>query len=204
MDIHLDRDLPLGLGEQLRSQIRALVDGGSLNPGDALPPARDLAHRQHVNVNTVAVAYAELEADGYLVQRKRAGTRVAPHPPISPEAAFLAALGAEASARARALSLDAGSLVRAVAAHAALDAAPPRFRVALLVEDPLEAEELLGRARSLFRPEVALTAVTPEAYDSGSVHLTAVHPRLTARLKPAAEQPQRHLDFGADFPAPAD
>lgn len=204
MDIHLDRDLPIGLGDQLRSQIRALVDAGMLGTGDLLPSARRLAREQGVNVNTVAAAYASLESEGYLVQRKRAGTRVSAAPPRSTRTAFLAALGADAASKARALTIGANELVSAVAAHAVLGEASPRFRVALLVDDPLQAEEALTRGRMLFRHDVALIAVTPEAYDSASVHFTAIHPALTERLVAPTPAPQHQLEFDADFPAPAD
>lgn len=204
MDIHLDRALPVGLGDQLRAQLRALVNAGALRPGDRLPAARMLAHAQGVNVNTVAAAYADLETEGYLEQRKRAGTRVAAQPPASPQAAFVAALAGEAWARARAMGLDATELVQAMAAHAGLATAPPRFRVALLADDAEQAAEIMQRARLLFRPEVDLVASTPAEYDSQSVHLTALHPALSARLAERASPPPHQLDFGTDYPAPAD
>jgi len=204
MDIHLDRSLPLRLGDQLKAQVRALVHAGALRSGDPLPTVRELAAREGINVNTVAAAYAELESEGYLVQRKRAGTHVAPSPPASSEHAYLAALGAEASRKARALTIGAKELVETVAAHAAMAASAPRFRVALVAENALQSEELLARARMLFRPEVALLTVAPGAHDGSQVHLTVIHPALAARLAgPGATLP-RELDFSAEFPAPAD
>ncbi|MEJ2290039.1 MAG: GntR family transcriptional regulator [Deinococcales bacterium] len=204
MELHLDRDLPIGLGEQLQAQIRLLVDAGVLAPGDGLPPARTLAEREGVNVNTVAAAYAALEAEGYLEQRKRAGTRVAPSPPVAAQGALLAALGREVATRARALGLPADDVLRSVAAQSAMGAVAPRFRVALLAGNTFQAEELHARARVVFADEVELTVATPAEYDPTAAHLTVVHPALTERLLPTATAAPHHLDFGTDYPAPAD
>lgn len=204
MRLHLDRTLPIGLGEQLRSQLRLLIDSGELPPGARLPAARAVAESQEVNVNTVAAAYADLEAEGYVVQRKRAGTRVAPEPPLAQERALVAQLGADLSRRTRALGVSTADLLQTVAAQAALGGPRARFRVALLVEDPLQAQELLTRASALFREGVELTPVTPSEHQAGQAHLTVVHPALTGRLVPQPPPPPAHLDFGTDFPAPAD
>ncbi len=204
MRLHLDRTLPIGLGEQLRGQLRFLIDSGELAPGARLPSARAVAESQEVNVNTVAAAYADLEAEGYLVQRKRAGTRVAPEPPPARERALVAQMGAELARRTRTLGVSGADLLQTVAAQAALGGATPRFRVALLVEDPLQAQEILARASALFREGVELTPLTPSEYRAAEAHLTVVHPALTGRLAPPPAQPPAHLDFGTDFPAPAD
>ncbi|HEU5480231.1 MAG TPA: GntR family transcriptional regulator [Candidatus Tumulicola sp.] len=58
-------------------QIRAAVERGELQPEMALPPVRQLAGDLGVAPNTVARAYAELQADGWLVGDGRRGTRVA-------------------------------------------------------------------------------------------------------------------------------
>ncbi|MDX3136807.1 PLP-dependent aminotransferase family protein, partial [Streptomyces europaeiscabiei] len=60
--------------------IRALRDavrGGRLPPGTRLPPYRSLAADLGVARNTVADAYAELVAEGWLTARQGSGTRVA-------------------------------------------------------------------------------------------------------------------------------
>lgn len=61
---------------QLRSQIVAGVSDGTLAPGDQLPTVRGLAGDLGIAPNTVARAYRELEADGVLEGRGRAGTFV--------------------------------------------------------------------------------------------------------------------------------
>ena len=66
---------------QIVRQIRAAVDAGRLVPGERLPTVRALAERLDVVPNTAAKAYRELEEDGYLQGRGRAGTFVADTPP---------------------------------------------------------------------------------------------------------------------------
>jgi len=203
MEVHLDRDLPIGLSDQLQAQVRLLIEGGRLEPGALLPTARALAEREGVNVNTVAAAYKQLEAQGYVVQRRRAGTRVAPEPPTTPAGASLAALAREVAVRARELGLATGDVLQSVAAQAALRGVEPRFRVALLVENALQATELRARAAHVFPDDVEILELTPDTYASEVTHLTVVHPSLTQRLAPSAPMPH-HLAFDADFPAPAD
>jgi DNA-binding transcriptional regulator YhcF (GntR family) len=66
---------------QVRDAVIAAVERGSLVPGDRLPTVRDLAAELELAPNTVARAYRELEDDGWLEGRGRAGTFVADAPP---------------------------------------------------------------------------------------------------------------------------
>lgn len=61
---------------QIHQQILTQVADGILNPGDRLPTVRRLAGDLGIAPNTVARAYRELEADGVLEGRGRAGTFV--------------------------------------------------------------------------------------------------------------------------------
>ena len=61
---------------QLHRQILTQVADGILAPGDRLPTVRRLAGDLGIAPNTVARAYRELEADGVLEGRGRAGTFV--------------------------------------------------------------------------------------------------------------------------------
>lgn len=63
--------------EQLRVQVRDAVAGGALVAGAKLPTVRALAGELGLAVNTVARAYRELEADGIIETRGRAGSFVA-------------------------------------------------------------------------------------------------------------------------------
>ncbi|MDO8336838.1 MAG: GntR family transcriptional regulator [Microcella sp.] len=65
--------------EQLRAQVRDAVAGGALVAGSKLPTVRALAGELGLAVNTVARAYRELEADGIIETRGRAGSFVAAH-----------------------------------------------------------------------------------------------------------------------------
>ncbi len=62
--------------EQVKQQIIAAVDAGTLAPGEKLPPVRTLAADIGLAANTVARAYKELEAAGIVATRGRAGTVV--------------------------------------------------------------------------------------------------------------------------------
>lgn len=80
-DLHLDLQAELsGPGGRRAALIRALreaVRGGRLAPGTRLPPYRSLAADLGIARNTVADAYAELVAEGWLTARQGSGTRVA-------------------------------------------------------------------------------------------------------------------------------
>ena len=64
--------------EQVRTQIAGLIATGRLAEGERLPTVRALAADLGLAVNTVARAYKELEAEGLVITRRRAGTVVAP------------------------------------------------------------------------------------------------------------------------------
>jgi GntR family transcriptional regulator len=62
---------------QVMDQVRALVAGGKLKPGDVLPGIRQMAIELQVNMMTVSKAYAKLEAEGLLEHSRGSGMRVA-------------------------------------------------------------------------------------------------------------------------------
>lgn len=64
--------------EQLRVQLTAQVSSGHLAAGARLPTVRRLAEELGLAPNTVARAYRELEADGFIETRGRNGSFVAP------------------------------------------------------------------------------------------------------------------------------
>ena len=68
---------PRPIIRQIADGIKRLVAGGELQPGDALPSVRGLAQQLSVNPNTVAKAYAELSAEGWLLSRAGLGLYVA-------------------------------------------------------------------------------------------------------------------------------
>ncbi|MEU3506802.1 PLP-dependent aminotransferase family protein [Streptomyces longwoodensis] len=87
VDLHLKPTGPRvrrGLTDALREAVR----GGRLAPGTRLPSSRSLAADLGIARNTVADAYADLVAEGWLTARQGSGTRVAdravPAPPAPP------------------------------------------------------------------------------------------------------------------------
>ena len=64
--------------EQVRDQLADLIADGSLAEGDKLPTVRGLAAELELAPGTVARAYKELEAQGLVTTRSRAGTVVSP------------------------------------------------------------------------------------------------------------------------------
>lgn len=61
----------------IAESVRALVDRGTLVPGEILPPVRTLAEQLNVNRNTAVAAYRLLSQAGVTSSHGRGGTRVA-------------------------------------------------------------------------------------------------------------------------------
>ncbi|MEV6944655.1 PLP-dependent aminotransferase family protein [Streptomyces sp. NPDC051172] len=76
VDLHLE---PTGPGRRrgLTDALREAVRTGRLAPGTRLPSSRTLAADLGIARNTVADAYADLVAEGWLTARQGSGTRVA-------------------------------------------------------------------------------------------------------------------------------
>ncbi|MFF3098005.1 PLP-dependent aminotransferase family protein [Streptomyces cyaneofuscatus] len=75
-DLHLE-PVGTGLRSGLMEALREAVRSGRLAPGTRLPSSRALAADLGIARNTVADAYAELVAEGWLTARQGSGTRVA-------------------------------------------------------------------------------------------------------------------------------
>ena len=65
------------ISKQIVDGVRMKVATGELEPGDQLPSVRGLAQQLAINPNTVAKAYAELTAEGWLESRQGLGLYVA-------------------------------------------------------------------------------------------------------------------------------
>lgn len=74
--IRIDLDAPEALGEQVRAEIREAIARGEVRPGESLPTVRQLAADLGINLNTVARAYRQLEADGLVTTIRGRGTVV--------------------------------------------------------------------------------------------------------------------------------
>ena len=79
VDLHVD--LPgYRVRAGLEAALREAVQAGRLTPGTRLPSSRTLAIDLGIARNTVAEAYAQLIAEGWLTARQGSGTRVAAPP----------------------------------------------------------------------------------------------------------------------------
>jgi GntR family transcriptional regulator/MocR family aminotransferase len=158
LDIHLDLSGTRPRA-RLESALRDAVRSGQLAAGTAMPPSRSLARDLGVSRNTVAQAYAQLVAEGWLSARHGSGTWVAQRAGQAPAARSPASSGAAArgprydlrpgvpdlTAFPRDAWLAAARKALAAAPSADLGYADPRglevLRVALA--------EYLGRARGV-------------------------------------------------------
>lgn len=69
---------PRPIGRQIVDAVRMKIATGDLAAGDQLPSVRGLAQQLMVNPNTVAKAYADLAAEGWVDSRQGLGLYVAP------------------------------------------------------------------------------------------------------------------------------
>ncbi|MGI5428134.1 PLP-dependent aminotransferase family protein [Streptomyces sp. CA-179760] len=83
IDLHVEPTGP-GLRRGLTDALRAAVRSGRLAPGTRLPSSRALAADLGIARNTVADAYADLAAEGWLTARQGSGTRVAARTVVPP------------------------------------------------------------------------------------------------------------------------
>src|SRR5438132_12736278 len=79
VDLHLDL-VGTRVRAALESALRQAIRSGQLAPGTRLPSSRALAGDLGIARNTVADAYGQLVAEGWLAARQGSGTRVAERP----------------------------------------------------------------------------------------------------------------------------
>jgi DNA-binding transcriptional MocR family regulator len=125
--------------ESIAANVEEAISHGSLAPGAALPPIRELAGRLGVNANTVAAAYRLLRDRGAVETAGRRGTRVRHRPATTPRSL----LGLDVPTGARDLST--GNPDPALLPIAA--AVVPRARP-LLYGEPAMSAELVDYARA--------------------------------------------------------
>jgi GntR family transcriptional regulator len=82
----IDLSSPIPAYRQIADGLRTSLYGGALKPGNALPPVRQLAVDLGVHFNTVAEAYRQLAAEGWLdLRRGRGAVILARDTPPAPE-----------------------------------------------------------------------------------------------------------------------
>ena len=78
--VKVDKADPTDLYEQVAAEIRRAIAEGEANPGERLPPAKDLAAVLAVNPNTVLRALRLLRDEGILEFRRGRGITVTATP----------------------------------------------------------------------------------------------------------------------------
>ena len=86
MTLRVDLDSPMPVYRQIVDALRLELVNGSFNPGDQLPPVRQLAMDLGIHFNTVAEAYRILSEEGWLdLKRRRGAVVIARAKPGRPE-----------------------------------------------------------------------------------------------------------------------
>lgn len=156
VDLHLDVGGSGGRRAGLESALREAVRTGRLAPGTRLPSTRALAAELQLARNTVAAAYDQLVAEGYLAARTGSGTTVvglpdrptpAPSRPQTPAPRFDLRPGSpDVTTFPVDMWVRATRRALASAPVSAYDYADPRGRIELRTA----LAEYLGRARGVF------------------------------------------------------
>ena len=81
MDIIIHNSGGIPIYDQIVRQIKALILGGELKEGDALPSIRALARDLKISVITTKRAFDDLERDGFIHSVQGKGSFVAPSNP---------------------------------------------------------------------------------------------------------------------------
>lgn len=173
-DLHLEL-CGAGLRAGLMDALREAVRSGRLVPGTRLPSSRSLAADLGIARNTVAGAYAELVAEGWLSAQQGSGTRVAGR----------AAPPAPAPRRARS--------TRRPPVFGMFPVSPDRPRYSLLPGSPDLAE--FPRRQWLAAARRALTAAPHDAFGLGDargrIELRTAVAAYLARARGVRATPER-------------
>jgi DNA-binding transcriptional regulator YhcF (GntR family) len=136
--LSLDRRGAVSLTDQLKAQIRHQIVSGRLPAGTRLPPVRTLAGFLRVNRNTVARAYAELEAEGVVDATPGRGTFVIGAPRAGGVPQVLSAQVDRLLATASAAGLSLDDLVAAIAVRAGQRRGESRPRIGFVECNPVD------------------------------------------------------------------
>ena len=157
--------------ESIAANVEEAISHGTLAPGDALPPIRELAGQLGVNANTVAAAYRLLRDRGAVETAGRRGTRVRHRPATTPRSL----LGLDVPAGVRDLSTGNPDPALLPIAFARVPHARP-----LLYGEPAMSPELVDYARAA----LAADGVPADHLAVTSGALDGIERALTAHLRP--------------------
>jgi DNA-binding transcriptional regulator YhcF (GntR family) len=158
MRLTVDRRGSLSLTDQLKAQVRHQILSGQLPAGSRLPTVRTLAGFLRVNRNTVARAYAELEAEGVLEGTPGRGTHVVWKPPSGRASSALTGQIDRVLATAAAAGYSLDDLVAAVTLRAGRRRSSARPRVGFVECNPVD----LAYFSRLLRAAVDVPVVSME------------------------------------------
>jgi GntR family transcriptional regulator / MocR family aminotransferase len=199
LDLHLElgRDQPgHGVRAGLETALRDAVRTGRLGPGVRLPSSRALAADLGVARNTVAEAYGQLVAEGWLTAVQGSGTRVAGQAATSlAPAAHPAPAASHARAAGRAPTAGQAPVTGSPGAASSVPPGPrvTAYRYSLRVGSPdLSA---FPRAAWLAAARRALSAAPSEAFGygqpQGRTELRAALAEYLARARGVRAHPDR-------------
>ncbi|MFG2832386.1 aminotransferase class I/II-fold pyridoxal phosphate-dependent enzyme [Streptomyces sp. NPDC048434] len=162
---------------EIAASVERAVGAGELQPGEVLPPLRELAVYLEVNPNTVASAYRTLRDRGVIETAGRRGSRVRPRPASTPREALRAEVppGVRDASGGNPDPSLLPPLERALAEAAARSARRP-----VLYGTPAVDDELAALARAAFAEDGVPAG--PVAVTSGA--LDAIERVLAAHLRP--------------------
>jgi len=78
IDLRIDYDRGVPVYRQIYEAVIGALASGALARDEQLPTIHELAEQLAINPNTVARAYRDLDADGYIVSQRGRGTFAAP------------------------------------------------------------------------------------------------------------------------------
>jgi DNA-binding transcriptional MocR family regulator len=160
--------------ESIAANVEEAISHGTLAPGDALPPIRELAGQLGVNANTVASAYRLLRDRGAVETAGRRGTRVRDRPATTPRSL----LGLDVPAGARDLST--GNPDPALLPIAAARFPRAKSGAPLLYGQPPMSPELIDHTRAA----LGVDGVPADHLAVTSGALDGIERALSAHLRP--------------------
>ncbi|MET9084151.1 aminotransferase class I/II-fold pyridoxal phosphate-dependent enzyme [Streptomyces sp. NPDC004237] len=162
---------------EIAASVERAVGSGELEPGQLLPPMRELATRLGVNPNTVAAAYRTLRERGVIETAGRRGSRIRPKPAITGR--DQSRIDVPAGVRDLSSGNPDPALLPSLAPALAAVAAESDRAPVLYGADPVEPElERISRA------EFTADGVPEGPFTVTSGSLDAVERVLLAHLKP--------------------